>query len=471
MTIQKFFAAKTEPVGERQARVICSTGDIDRAGDIVVQDGIDLTAYRNNPIVLWGHDTGQPIARASEIGIVNGKLMATVDFPPAGISAKADEICGLVKSGVVSAVSIGFTPTETEPLDPTNPKKGPQKYIKSELGEFSFVSVPANKGALTVERQNSAATAIWKVGASRNLPSLVCPAMDREIAAKSILDQAEFGSDHPNATFARKGFLVYDGADTESEESYRIPFAEVVDGRLNVTVDGLSAAKSLLDDSDLPDDVAIKARAVLEHYEAKMSDVRAKVIKDGKQSVKKDLYDVAQAAYALASLGYIQSNSAFEAECEGDGSKVPGMLADACRAFAEALNAMTAEETAELLAQMTPEGDEAVSKGICKKDAKPLVKAIAAVKIKAGAKFSKATKDIITKAIKDINDGHAAAVDGHAKIKSGSDALGGMNGIDATDSSDDPGTKTNSTSDTDKASEVARQKRLREVEVLSLSIT
>ena len=108
MTIQKFFAAKTEPVGDRQARVICSTGDIDRAGDIVVQDGIDLSAYRNNPIVLWGHDTGQPIARASEIGVVDGKLMATVEFPPVGVSAKADEICGLVKSGVVSAVSIGM---------------------------------------------------------------------------------------------------------------------------------------------------------------------------------------------------------------------------------------------------------------------------------------------------------------------------------------------------------------------------
>jgi hypothetical protein len=32
--------------------------------------------------------------------------------------------------------------------------------------------VPANKDALTVARANSAPTAIWKVGASRNLPVL-----------------------------------------------------------------------------------------------------------------------------------------------------------------------------------------------------------------------------------------------------------------------------------------------------------
>jgi len=36
--------------------VIISTEDIDRAGEIVRQDGWDFTNYKNNPIVLWGHD-------------------------------------------------------------------------------------------------------------------------------------------------------------------------------------------------------------------------------------------------------------------------------------------------------------------------------------------------------------------------------------------------------------------------------
>lgn len=451
MSIQKFYAAKTEPVGERQARVICSTGDVDRAGDIVVQEGIDLSAYKANPIVLWGHDTGQPIAKAIEIGLVEGKLMATVEFPPAGISAKADEICGLVKSGVISAVSIGFNPTEMEPIDKANPKKGPQKYLKCELGEFSFVSVPANKGALTVERQNSAATAVWKVGASRNLPAFKTSAIDREIAAKSILDLAEFGSDHPNESFARKGFLVYDAADAGNEGSYRIPFADVADGRLSVTVEGLTAAKSLLNESDLPDDVATKARAVLEHYEAKMAESSAgsQVTKDAAKPVVKGLYDVASLAYALNSLGYLQSNAAWEAEIEGDGSKVPEMIAGACRALADALIAMTAEEVAELLAQMAPEADEAVSKGFCKKDAKPFVKALTAVKIKAGAKISKATKDKMADACKSIMAGH--------------DAIAALTGADASDEDE-----TETTSDTDKSAEALRQKRLREVDLMSI---
>jgi HK97 family phage prohead protease len=450
MTIQKFYAAKTEPVGERQARVICSTGDVDRAGDVVVQDGIDLSAYKMNPIVLWGHDTSQPIAKAVEIGIVEGKLMATVEFPPAGISAKADEICGLVKSGVISAVSIGFNPTEMEPIDKSNPKKGPQKYLKCELGEFSFVSVPANKSALTVERQNSAPTAVWKVGASRNLPVQKAAAADRELVVQSILDLAEFGSDHPNQNFARKGFLVYDADDAGSDSAYRIPFADVVDGRLSVTAAGIAAAKSLLLESDLPTDVAAKARAVLEHYEAKMAGT-VTVTKDQAPLKIKDLYDVASLAYALNSLGYLQSNAAWEAEYEGDGSQVPQMIADACRTLADALVAMTTEEVSELLTQMTPAGEEAVAKGFCKKNARPLAKAMAAVKIKAGAKFSKTTKSAMAEACKSIMSGH--------------DAISTL--LD--ESSDDEGDDTVSMSDTDKSAEELRQKRFRDLDLLRLS--
>src|SRR5712672_1326038 len=36
--------------------VIISTEVTDRAGEIVRQSGWDLTNYKNNPIVLWGHD-------------------------------------------------------------------------------------------------------------------------------------------------------------------------------------------------------------------------------------------------------------------------------------------------------------------------------------------------------------------------------------------------------------------------------
>ena len=36
--------------------VIISTEDTDRSGEIVKQSGWELKNYKNNPIVLWGHD-------------------------------------------------------------------------------------------------------------------------------------------------------------------------------------------------------------------------------------------------------------------------------------------------------------------------------------------------------------------------------------------------------------------------------
>ncbi len=152
MIRRKSHIAKAEALGERQVRVICSTPDVDRMGDVVVQDGIDLSAYIENPIVLWQHDPAHPIGRASNIGLRGGVLTADVDFAPAGISATADEVCGLTKAGVINTVSIGFQPIESAPMDPSKPR-GAQRFVKSELMEFSFVSIPANTGAAVIARQ------------------------------------------------------------------------------------------------------------------------------------------------------------------------------------------------------------------------------------------------------------------------------------------------------------------------------
>ncbi|WP_316234652.1 HK97 family phage prohead protease [Bradyrhizobium sp. SZCCHNR1020] len=64
----------------------------------------------------------------------------------------------------------------------------------------------------------------------------------------------------------------------------------------------------------------------------------------------KGLYEVSWLADLLASLGYLSDCVAWEADYEGDGSEIPGQLADALRQLGAVLVAMTAEEVAELLA-------------------------------------------------------------------------------------------------------------------------
>lgn len=150
--LNKDFTSVTKAVGERQIRVIVSTGDVDRAGDIVDPNGIDFTAYRKNPVVLYQHDHDEPIARCAEIGVVNGRVEALFQFPDPGASETSDEVYNLIKAGVLNAVSIGFIPLESISLDPKD-SWGPKRYTKCEMLEVSVVSVPANSNALIIERK------------------------------------------------------------------------------------------------------------------------------------------------------------------------------------------------------------------------------------------------------------------------------------------------------------------------------
>ena len=133
-------------LGERQIMVVASDPTLDRTKDVMRPEGCILDNYHENNIVLANHDPTQPIGNA-KAAIRNGRVEALIDFAPAGISAKADEYCGLAKAGVLRAVSVGFDPIEYEPN-----KAGGLNYNKWELMELSLVAVPANPGARIIAR-------------------------------------------------------------------------------------------------------------------------------------------------------------------------------------------------------------------------------------------------------------------------------------------------------------------------------
>jgi HK97 family phage prohead protease len=144
-------ASVIRQVDDRSMTILATNGTVDRAGEIVEPAGAVLDSYRRNPVVLAFHDQAKPWASCSSITATNGGLQATISAPPKGVSTFADEICGLIKSGVLSGWSIGFNPIETEPMNKTNPR-GPKRYLKWELLEISVVAVPANADAVVIER-------------------------------------------------------------------------------------------------------------------------------------------------------------------------------------------------------------------------------------------------------------------------------------------------------------------------------
>ena len=136
------------------------------------------------------------------------------------------------------------------------------------------------------------------------------------------------------------------------------------------------------------------------------------------EPVTKGMYQVGWAAELCASLSALASDTAWEAEYEGDDSPVPGKLKSVVTELCAALVALVQEETAELVAQHAgePEADVvgmASKPGTLKKSEKlaAIAKAfLGAAKgepvEKKGKKFSKATSEAIGAIHKCVKDAH-----------------------------------------------------------------
>lgn len=135
---------KAAPVDDTGTfEVVVSTDNQDRAGDVVDQNGWDLSFYKMNPIVLWAHDYASlPIGVCDSIELQNGKLLAKGRFAPADANPFAQQVRKLYDLRIVRATSVGFI---IKDMQGNNIKQ-------QELLEFSFVPVPANPYALSLAK-------------------------------------------------------------------------------------------------------------------------------------------------------------------------------------------------------------------------------------------------------------------------------------------------------------------------------
>jgi HK97 family phage prohead protease len=346
-------AADLQMVGEDEVLIRMSTGQRARDGHILEPMGCVLDNYRTNPIQLWQHDPNEPVGCNADITPSADCITARTTFAPIGISPMADKVRGLVKSGVVRSVSIGFEVIDAVPIDPKQPRGG-LRVSKWELLECSFVSVPADTGAVVTAR--SVADADWKVGAAKGLAIEDSDDWDGSAAEVSIFEHA--GGEDFDPAQARKGFLVYNATEPKLRGSYKLPIAHEVDGALKVPKGAIRAAASRLAQTDIPEDVKTAAGKVLDHYKEKagmtedearaFAAKRTRFLVDRPRAVR-DLYDVAGLAHMLMHLGWLHGSAVWEAEMEADDSKVPAMLGEALKGLGETLVAMTTEEVNELL--------------------------------------------------------------------------------------------------------------------------
>ena len=128
--------------------------DMRRVALLVLEHGDARLLPIADAVELWLAQTpgepitfDQPIARCASITADASAVTALIEFPDAGVSARADEYLALLKSRVLGAVSVGFLPISRTPI-----AGGGWRYTSWEMLELSVVSVPANPSAVVTER-------------------------------------------------------------------------------------------------------------------------------------------------------------------------------------------------------------------------------------------------------------------------------------------------------------------------------
>lgn len=283
--------------GDRLVRYVLSTPAVGRDKHTVAPDAWQVENFLRNPVFLWAHDdTLPPIGRVVALEADGRVLRGTVEYAPAEMNPFAETIFRLVKGKYLNAVSASWQPLEWS-FSRDKTRSGGIDFTKVDLLEVSQVPIPA-------------------------LPSALAEARSHGIDTGPIYNWAE---------------RLLDGG-----------------GKVLVPRDELEtlrrAAKMPAAKTPTSSD---KARAAL-----KAKQERAIKRAPSVPLFARGLYDVANLAYMLESLGYSHSAAEFEAAIEGDESPVPAMIGEAVKALGEALIAMSEEEVTELLEQIEGEDEE-----------------------------------------------------------------------------------------------------------------
>jgi HK97 family phage prohead protease len=117
-----------------------STKAVDRVGDTILPSAWSkggLNNYKKNPIILFNHNYGAPIGKATQLEIDDNGLKISA------VISKSSPQYPLIKDGVLSTFSVGFLAKDVE-YDESN-----DGFIikEAELLETSVVTVPCNQDA------------------------------------------------------------------------------------------------------------------------------------------------------------------------------------------------------------------------------------------------------------------------------------------------------------------------------------
>lgn len=230
-------------------------GNIDSYGDVIERGAFAKTIQtRANRIkICWQHNPNEPIGIPLELkeddrGLyVKGKISLT---------SRGKDVLTLMRDGVINELSIGYNS-----IDHTY--DGNVRHLKEvELWEISPVTWAANNLAVI--------TNVKKVTPFSDLP-LADPSTswDAGAARKKVADWAQ----DDMKKFA-KAFFWYDEKNADNLTAYKLPFADIIDGKLMAVPRGIYAAAAAIQGArggvDIPSSDIPAVKAHIAKYYAKL---------------------------------------------------------------------------------------------------------------------------------------------------------------------------------------------------------
>jgi len=252
-------ALETEGEFEGYAAVF---GNRDEQGDVIERGAFTKTLQENGgrgPI-LWQHRPDEPIgiglsAVEDDKGLrVRGRLALE--------TTRGREAWALLKQGVLRGLSIGYDAIKEFW------ESGVRHLKEIRLWEWSLVTFPANPLARV--------TATKAVVPFQDLP---LADMDRSWDADAAVTRVRSWAGGPDKEEIdwgkyRKAFLWYDADDPENYGSYKLPIADVIDGRLMAVPRAIFAAAAAIQGArggvNIPESDVAAIKRHLARYYAKM---------------------------------------------------------------------------------------------------------------------------------------------------------------------------------------------------------
>jgi len=250
---------------DRTFLAVASTETIDRDNDRIMSDGWDLANFKKNPVIPWAHRySDPPVAQATEIKIADKQLVFQAKFATKEDYPFADTIFNLYKGGFLRSFSVGFMPKRWEQVE--REKGMGNDFLEQELWEISACTVPSNPEALIAAKAHGVITdadlkLLTKtldvekiepivtepddkgISGSKDLPINDKGSWDATAASRRVRSWAG-GPDKDDVDWKKYGkcFVWVNPEDKESFGGYKLPFADIMDGKATAVWGGVHNA-------------------------------------------------------------------------------------------------------------------------------------------------------------------------------------------------------------------------------------